>query len=486
MISKSPYDFANVSTNPKKLYGFNILPPPPDLPGYTTAPDVWTGNFLPANWPAVWTNSWKPQIQLAAAHGANIVRVCSGLTNVLSGVYYSQAQWEAQVSTILSEARALGLMVGLVLGNATARSPRDITTVSNYTRRDYKLLLAAEFAGFLSNFEDVIAYVEVGVQESGPTTESLALAEYAKSITAIPLLLSTGYGVNGPDPSFREVTYIDVLSTHWYPNSGGPAVGTDLAGVAAGLSAAMQRYDQIKIPLLIEETGIRGSTYRDKADWIQSLLSAAKYHPDCAGVMLWNGTSTNADGGGFQIYTNSGPDYGPSPSLWTDTVASRLFAAGAGPNRNLSFALTAQVGQIIRNTPTAIAVSASNGASVSARTSSNFTVPITLRQQVNARLRGVITAANTQPIALALVATSRGANTTIGLANVQPGAHNVPFDIRGTLGVTGEIHSYTLSIQALSHADAAFTSLAANLTIGNLKDDFPPTVAERRRTPARV
>jgi hypothetical protein len=468
----SPYDFTVGANNPVKLFGFNLLPPPGDTPGI----GEWDGKlnwgwcWRPSNWSKV-LPPWTVQAQLAKRHNASIMRVFGGLHGVIMGAY-SQAQYEANLLELVGVFRRLGLWMGLTASNG----PVDMAAVPGYSRGDdhsgYKGALHSLINNVLIPNQDIIAYVEAGTQETTNVAENLALSQYFKSKTTIPALLSTSCGGSvGVNPGFRATPYVDVLSVHWYPNHGTRMEGTDLAGVAWSLSTAMRSYGQTGVQLLIEETGIHGATYQDKADWIQSLLSAAISHPDCAGVIHWGGTPDATDGGGFEIYTVSGSDLTSDYSQWNDTEASRLCATAAtGTNGNLIYRVTAQADYPITATPVVLPMTAANGASVSHPSSGNFTFPITLRQRVGVRFRGSITASD--PITLSLVATSSGGVTTIGTVAIPAGAKDHPVAIDGKLGVAGSISSYVLTLRAASPSRTTLAALNGSLEVGNQPMDL--------------
>jgi len=407
---QSPYNFKLGAKNPRKLWGFNILPSSIYWrdPAHGQHENLnWGICWTSANFPGTMAGSWLPQMLLAKSHGASCVRVFGALQGVFGSTVisptqptskpaYTLAQYENAYACVLSAARYIGLWVGGCQGsgggvigntfNTTQIKTGDIDAIPNVTQTGYQNALASLLTNVLEPNRDIVAYQELGLQECYPGDDTAKwgglypsqwVAKWAKTAytningitgTLIPLSGSALASVT-PGWVWSGFPYIDCQTVHWHFS------GSDFASAQNDIAIAMNE-NYGNQPLLFEET------YQvPMADWIDG-LGRGLHHPDLAGVLLWAGPSDNA--GFYNIYGAEPGDYAGSdatalarfvaswtpatptsawepyltrPSMlahlasWTDTAATTRFAAfSAGSPSALTYALSAKSGQSVTAT----------------------------------------------------------------------------------------------------------------------------------------
>jgi hypothetical protein len=451
--------------------------------------------WLPAYWGANGGSPgtlalWTTQAQLAKAIGCNIVRVFGALNGVVAGTAnggYTQTQYEQHLTDLLLVFRGLGLMMGLTMANPTQRN---LSGMVNYSQTAYYAALQSLWTNVIGpsapglygappgGFQDVLAYVECGIQESTDQDAEIAVAQYWKQTigATTPTLLSTAWGAIGPsdaNPHFGITPYVDVLSMHWYPPLSGFS-GTALDAANGALNYAMQHYSQVGVTLLIEETGITAAGYSGKSAWMQSVLSSCLHHPDCAGVIWWGTTACFVSG--YDIWGAPSPSdlvsgpaaLPPSPTGWTPTLATEVMATAAPPRATpLTYSVGLNASVAVSGSPVTVGLNVTYGSVLALGSTvnavANFTFPITVRSAYPITLSGTITTTGTNPTTLALQASG----TTVGTASIPAGATSAPFVITGTLGAAGAVNSYALALSASTSAGTAtITALAGSLAIG--------------------
>src|SRR4051812_39444690 len=174
----SPWDFPTMTRQRnQKLLGGNVqeVDTAYGYPGdFTWAEEIhrtWSsGGFGGGGAYANWV---KPQIQnFQTRHGGNCARVPGSVRTVLTGAL-SQAQLNANYTQICTDARSLGMTLGLNMG------ANNTSWYGGFSTAAWCAVVQDLFVNVLLPNQDVVAYVEPGTQESdfgGPSVRTQTAA----------------------------------------------------------------------------------------------------------------------------------------------------------------------------------------------------------------------------------------------------------------------------------------------------------------------
>jgi hypothetical protein len=480
----SPWNFTNLtSASPVKLFGGNITEVPNayngGANGYDWGEQIWskwvTGGYLGGS---TYDNWVKQQMGLIKNLGGNTVRMPGTVRTILSGAI-SAATVKTRYAQLFSDARSMGLTLGL---NMSANNP---VGYDGYSTAAWCAVVQDLWTNVFIPNQDVIAYIEPGLQESTVALGNPQPATYLQSIDilqtmqtfqtsngyTIPLLLSDPGGnfasfvSNGANP--------DIWGAHYYPGTLG-VTGLNWTALRDSCGISWSTVGSVKKPILVEEFGFVHGTFQDQADYYNNIFEINFGHPDIVGCMFW---SVNGFDSNWLI--NVDPAFPGAwttdPTVWGSSVASDAVLNWSSANRNLVYPLTlngsqsvTSAGQVMNLNLTCRSVSAPTVTNVDIR-ELIFTLPYTCSVAGTFSFTGDAGTTYT----MTFYANNDSTDTrSLGTTSWTGTVTNQPISISSTFPGGTEmtpVSAYRIKAQATggSLVSGSMTALSANMVIGN-------------------